>query len=172
MAVTASLVVNFGDVTDAFLEAEVNEADNEGKTSFVAGDEVFFRIYNSGTYEVIQSAGSTSLESSNNVINIAELNEEGSLEYVTFAFSGTASTDKYIHAFNSGNWIGTQLSEIKKSGFNEISGGLNPVTKKADKVGVAKVDYDTKYDLWKLTSPATLDGSTNYSIVIGITAIN
>lgn len=174
MAVTASLVINFGDETDAFLEAEINEEDNEGKTSFVAGDEVYFRVYNSGNYKIIQTAGSTSLESSNNVVNISELNEEGLLEQVSFAFSATSSTDKYIHQFYSGTWIGKPLGIIKKIGHNELSGGVVPKEQggsgKPDSVGVAEVDYDTKYDLWKYSSPSSLNDSTTYSVVIGIIA--
>ena len=175
MTVTANLVVNFSD-QNAFLEAEINENDNDSKTNFVAGDEILFRIYNSGTYDVTSSAGSVSQISSNNIINISELNDEGLLEQVSFAFSGSASTDKFIYNFISGTWIGKPLGLIKKIGHNELSGGIIKKEQggsgKPDQVGVAKVNYDTKYDLWKLTSPASLDGSTTYTIVVGITATN
>jgi len=163
MAVTASLVINFGDVKDAFLEAEINEEDNGGKTSFVAGDEVKFRVYHSGNYTVDQTAGSCSQDSTDNIQNVLDWNEN-KLEQVSFAFSGTSSTDKLIHQFKSGNWIGRALGTIKKSGYNEVSGGSST------SIGVAEIDYDTIYDLWTYSSPANLNGSTTYSVVIGITA--
>lgn len=171
MAVTASLVINFGDNKDAFLEAEILDEDNAGKTSFSAGDEVFFRIYHSGDYTVTPTAGSCSLDSSNVTQNIKELND-GLKEIITFTFSGTTSTNKMIAGSDiiSSTWMGTTLSTIKKSGYNEVTGGLDPVTKKADKVGVAEIDYDTVYDMWKFASPASVNGSTTYSVVIGITA--
>lgn len=172
MAVTASLAINFGDTKDIFLEAEILDADNEGKTSFVAGDTVYFRVYCSGSYNTpVPTIGSVSSESTGNIANIKSYNDEGVAEDVTFTFSGTASTNKLIYGdIISYDWIGTQLSEIKKSGFNEVSGGLNPITKKADKCGVAKIDYNTIYDLWAYSSPATVGGSSTYSVVIGITA--
>lgn len=167
MAVTTSIVVNFGDTgIDAFLSAEIVAEDNEGKTNFSAGDDVYFRIYRSGTYTVTQTAGSTSLETPNITVNIKDLNDDNIAETVTYAFSLTANTSKYIESIDSANWIGKALNEIKKVGYTELSGG------KKDDIGVAIIDYNTIYDLWKLTSPSTLSGSTNYSIVIGITAVS
>jgi len=174
MAVTASLVINFGDVTDAYLSAEILDDDNEGKTSFSAGDTVYFRIYHSGTFDVISNIGSTSEVSANQTQNIKELTDDGNEEMVTFAFSGTASTDKLISNFISGEWVGTELGTIAKSGHAEVSGGIkskdNGGTGLPDSVGVAKIDYDTKYDLWQFNSPSDVDGSTTYTAVIGITA--
>ena len=165
MAVTASLVINFGDLDEKniLLEAEINENDNGGKTSFVAGDDVKFRIYHTGNYTVDQTAGSCSKDSTGVIQNVLDWNDN-KLEQVSFAFSGVASTDKLIHRFKSGSWIGRTLGTIKKSGFNEVSGGS------ATSIGVAEIDYDTIYDLWTFNSPATVNGSTTYTVVIGITA--
>ena len=165
MAVTASLVINFGDLDEknVILEAEINEIDNESKTSFVAGDEVKFRIYHSGSYTVDQTAGSCTLNETDVIQNVLEWNDN-KLEQVSFAFSATASTDKLIHQFRSGTWIGRELGILKKSGYNEISGGS------ATSIGVAEINYDTIYDLWTFSSPATVNGSTTYTVVIGITA--
>ena len=163
MAVTANLVINFGDEKDAFLEAEINDDDNGGKTSFVAGDEVKFRIYHSGNYTVDQTAGSCSIASTGVIQNVLDWNENKK-EQISFAFSGTASTDKLIHQFKSGTWIGKSLGTLAKAGYNEITGGSST------SIGVAEIDYDTIYDLWTYSSPATLNGSTTYTVVIGITA--
>ena len=157
MGVTASLVINFGDEKDAFLEAEINEDDNDGKTTFVAGDEVKFRIYHSGNYTVMQTTGSSSLDSSN-------ISENNIIEQVSFAFSATSSTDKLITGINSYSWIGKTLGAIQKSNYNEVSGG------KADDIGVASINYNSQYDLWTYSSPADINGSTTYTVVIGITA--
>lgn len=163
--VTASLEINFGGITDAYLSAEINSEDNDGKTSYVAGDEVYFRIYHSGNYTVASTAGSCALETANITANIKTLTDGNTEEVVKFAFSATASTDKLITNFISYTWMGTALGVIKKSGYNEVSGGT------ATGIGVAKIDYDTTYDLWKFSSPATVNGSTDYSVVIGITAV-
>jgi hypothetical protein len=180
MAVTASLVINFGDVTDMYLSAEVNADDNEGKTSFQAGDEVKFRIYFSGDtspqpYEVIQTIGSTSKDSTGLTTNIKNLTDDGLGEVVQYAFSATTSTSKYIHTLNSYSWMGTAplingaAGVIKKSNHAELSGGAET------QIGIARVDYDTRYDLWTYSSPAsvTVGGvlTTNYSVIIGISAL-
>ena len=175
MGVTASLVVNFGDVEDAYLSAEILDLDNEGKTSFSAGDTVYFRVYHSCDYELTETAGTTSTTETDIIQNIKELTDDGKGEVITFAFSGTTSTGKLIDTVVSSSWMGTALGTIAKSGYSEVSGGLitkaNGGSGLPDSVGVARVDYNTKYDLCTLNSPAEIDGSTNYSIVVGITAV-
>jgi len=173
MAVTANLTINFGDVEDAYLSAEIVDEDNDGKTSFSAGDDVYFRIYYSGEYEVTQTAGSTSSITTGIVKSITNINENDQPDIVTFAFSATGSTSKYIHQFTSATWIGTQPTkadgstvDVKKTSHAEVSGGVET------KIGVAKVYYNTRYDLWKFASPADIDGETNYTVMIGITAIS
>jgi len=176
MANTASLTIEFGDVGDMYIAAEINDADNDGKTQFQAGDTVNFRVYYSGDsssqpYEVTQTAGSCSKQETNTKQNIKDLRENGDMETVSFGFSATSSTDKYIDTFNSYTWIGTAPTDkdgatgvVKKSNHNEVSGGNEK------QIGVAKIDYDTRYDLWQYSSPSELNGSTTYSVVIGIAA--
>jgi len=171
MAVTANLVINFGDTEDAYLSAEIVDEDNDGKTSFKAGDEVKFRVYYSGNYEVTETAGTSAITETANIVPITDINDNNQPDIVTFAFSATGSTSKYIHQFTDATWIGTQPTkedgstiDVKKVDHAEVSGGV------ATKLGVAKVNYKTRYDLWTYSSPANIDGETNYSVVIGITA--
>lgn len=159
MGVTASLVINFGD-TDAdgdsniVLEAEINESDNKGKTSFLAGDTVYFRIYHSGNYTITQTMGSTAIKTSN-------INETINDETVQFLFSATAKTDKYIVSLTNYSWMGNSLGAITKSNHNEVTCGVS------DSIGIATVSYNTIYDLWQFNSPSTPD---TYSVVIGVTS--
>lgn len=163
MAVTASLVINFGDKdqngdANIVLDAEVNEDDNGGKTSFIAGDIVYFRIYHSTNYTVTQTAGSTSVVTNNVTTTITD-------EEVQFTFSATSSTDKLITTLSSYVWMGNNLGTITKSNYNEVTCGAS------DSIGVAKITYNTMYDLWQFNSPPSINGSDNYSVIIGITAI-
>ena len=158
MAVTASLVINFGDLDDAYLSAEINEDDNEGKTSFLAGDTVRFRIYHSGAYVVTQTAGSTTKITADVPETIAD-------EIVTFAFAKTGNTSKFISGSLTGVWVGTPVGVIKQSGFNGVSGGLDTA------IGVAEVSYASAYDLWEYSSPASINGKVTFTIIIGITAV-
>ena len=167
MAITTSLVINFSDEnndenddgeSDVLLDAEINAIDNDDKTNFTAGDIVYFRIYHSSGYIVTQTAGSTVLSQSNRTTTIID-------EEIQFAFSTTASTDKLITTLDSFYWIGNNLGTIIKSNDNEVACEVE------NDIGIAKITYQTKYDLWAFNSPASINGSVNYSVIIGITAI-
>ena len=159
MGVTASLVINFGDTdkdgeSNIVLDAEVNEEDNNGKTSFLAGDTVYFRIYHSGNYTVTQTMGSTSIYNRNVSSVITD-------EEVHFTFSATANTDKLITSLVNYSWMGNNLGAISKSNYSEVTCGV------ADNIGIAKITYNTNYDLWQFNSPSTPD---TYSVIIGVIA--
>jgi len=158
MAVTASLVINFGDLDDAFLAAEINSDDNEGKTTYLAGDTVKFRIYHSCGYTVTQTAGST-------VQLSTDVAESITKEIITFAFTETGSTEKFIVGSLTGVWMGTPLGTIKQAGHNSVSSGGG-----ANSIGVAEINYASKYDLWEYSSPASINGSVTFTIIIGVTA--
>lgn len=163
MSVTASIVVQFGKDADAaaqgVLQAEVDSrAASEGgrnvTNQFIAGDDVYYLVYKTDNVlaEQFSSAGSVSL------VAIEDVTIE---EFITFANSNEANTSKPIKSLGSVQWYGNNLGSVVSLGGNTIRAG-------SVGVGVAKVTYTAEAQVWKLSSPAQLNGEDNFSIVIVI----
>ena len=161
MAVTTSIVINYGSVDDTFLVAELDSDLNGGRSSFSIGDAVYFRIYSVGSYSVECSDGFVNEFSSG-----TELIEN---EIISFPYSKTASTAKKVSSINYSEWLGNDLGVVSIAGTN------TPTTLSASygsetTLGVLRFSYYTNYDIWRLDFPGEVS-DTSYSILIGIKAL-
>lgn len=160
MAVTASLVVQFGSdaVDDAILIAEVDNRDlsegglNNGRTQFLPGDSVFYLVYKHklSTTEHRSSAGS---------ISASGVGQRQVEEVITFFDTPDAAVRYPIYTLDSVEWLGNNLGAISAPGGQSIRAATAGV-------GVAIVKYTTKYDVFRLNSPAQINGRDSFDIAI------
>lgn len=157
----ATIRVQFGNPdgsgSDGHLSAEVDtrpDGLNGGKSSFSPGETVYLLVYKSDNVSItdaICSAGSLSAQGSVVVTVIEEL---------MFEDSDTATLSKPARAnISQVVWYGRSLGGLTLQS--------DKVTVKAqDKgVAVAKVTYDALALVYALSSPATLNGETDFSIL-------
>lgn len=162
MSVTATLLIDFnpgtgGDAT-GHLSAEVDSRPdglNAGKTSFAPGDDVYFFIYASSnvTYDPpVVSAGSVT------DVNDSVITRE---DDVAFANVDTASLPVPAQAVTTHKWLGKALGDLTLR---------DEMTLQADTAGVAvaRVAYTAAPDTWKLSSPTSVNGETDFSILVYI----
>lgn len=147
MTTTASIIVEFGGGDDELLTAELDSVLNGGRSSFQAGESVYFRVYHTVDYEVLVSSGTVSLESSDETEDIDS-------EILSFIGLSEPSISKRITAVRDYLWFdtdgGNNYGEIQVSG----SSGVRALLATVDSVGVASLDYRTTYDVWKITPPS------------------
>jgi len=159
MATTASLVVNFGGDDSDILTAELDSDRNNSKTTFQAGESVYFKVYHTVPYTVSCSSGVASLVATDEVATITS-------EIVSFVKSAYASVDKFLNALLSYTWFdagnGNNYGAITASGNTEVKAAAAD----KDSLGVATINYQTKYDVWKLTPPIGM--SSVYAILVYI----
>ncbi len=152
--VTASIVVQFGERSDAVLVAELDQDKNGGKTSFAPGDAVWFRVYADTGYSVHQSSGNTAQSGGGT---------SDETEQLVFAFEDTARVAKPIKALGAATWYGASPGSVTKLGTNQVR------IPKNDKPYVGKLEYKADYDSWKLTPP-TIPAGQEYAIVVVVVA--
>lgn len=150
MAVTATIQVQFSaeDASNIYIDAEVNSDDNNGKTTFLPGDSVYFRVYSNVDFDQTPSAGTVTTEDT----NLTESLED----YVTFTEEddNTDTVSKLITTIDSYEWYPTDggLGTLTKGDSeNEVVCSGEP---SKTNPGVAKVTYTTTYTLMKLVPPA------------------
>ncbi len=157
----ATLRVQFGnpDGSEAsgHLSAEVDSRPgglNGGKTAFQPGETVYILVYKSdnvGITDTTCSAGSLSAQGTATITVSEEL---------MFEDSDTASLAKPARSSLSQSvWYGRSLGNLALQS--------DKVTVKASTkgVGVAKVTYDALALVYALSSPATLNGEADFSIL-------
>jgi len=144
--------------SNAHLSAEIDSREgglNAGKTSFAPGDDVYILVYKSSNVEISSvavSAGSCSGQGSVNV---------STTEDVIFADSVESSLGKpCAGGLTSQKWLGNNLGAIS------LGSDQTTLTIAAKGVGVAKVGFDSTALVYKLTSPTTLDGETDFTILV------
>ena len=155
---TASFVIDFGAAgADVLLAAELDEVRNSGKTSFQAGDTVYFRVYHNTPYSVLSTDGTTS-----KVIS----NERGEIpaEIVQFVHSKQADVSKKVYILGAYTWFGFNLGALSAVGGTKISASLATELN----FGVCKVSYTTEYDVWRLQAPVNMP--TEYAILVLVIA--
>jgi hypothetical protein len=164
MPVTANITVSFGDSDSAdgasgHLSAEIDDRPaglNGGDTSFAPGDTAHFLVYKSSnvTYDVpVTSAGTLATAGTGLTVT-----KEQDLQ---FADTDTASLSIPAIAITGTTWLGRSLGTLALQ---------DPTTVKATAKGVAvaRVTYTCSADGFALTSPATLAGLTDFSILVFI----
>jgi len=160
-----TIKIQFGNSKDGstssneHLSAEVDSRPtglNAGKTTFAPGDDAYILVYKSDNVTITGtdcSAGSITAAGSATV----ELTEELTFEDdVTASLNVPAATA----GLNSTTWYGRSLGSI--------SVGADKITCTAGTKGVAvaSVTYTATASAYKLSTPATLNGSTDYSILV------
>jgi len=147
---------------DTHLSAEVDaRADglNAGKTSFAPGDDVHILVYKSDNVVVTGtdcSAGSLSASGTAVVVLTEELFFEGEK---TATLGVPASTG----VLETTTWLGRSLGAIT------LGADKTTCTAGSAGVAVANVSYRTNALVYKLSTPASINGSTDYSILVLIT---
>jgi len=165
---TATIVVQFGNGSgtgsDAtgHLSAEVDSRPdglNGGKTSFVPGEPVFLLVYKSANVaiqDVATSAGSCVQSGSATVTTT---------EDVTFENTDESSVQRPMLALSAVEWFGRSLGALS------VSGDLTGLKAASKGVAVARVTYTAQADVYRLDSPATLNGSADFTILVVFTGV-
>ena len=162
-SVTTSITVSFepaeGD-EDAQLSAEVDSRDdglNGGDTSFEPGDSVYILVFKSSNVILdfaIPSAGSLSSAGSTNY----EV-----LDYLLFANETEQSLPKPTSGSVTTKWVGSSLG-----GTTIVDGTLVKLSSPPDEpyVGVLEVDYTATPLVYRLDSPAEINGKDTFEIAV------
>jgi hypothetical protein len=156
----ATIRVQFGNPEGAdtgHLSAEVDtRADglNGGRSSFSPGETVYILVYktdNVSITDTVCSAGSLSAQGSAVVAVTEEL---------MFEDADTASLNKPARSsLTQTVWYGRSLGNLT------VQADKVSVKAETKGVAVAKVTYDTLALIYALSSPATLNGETDFSIL-------
>ena len=165
MAVTASLVVSFGkEDEDAILIAEVDSRPytegglNNGRTQFLPGDTVNYLVYR-------HRLSSTTHKSSAGSISQGPVNRTRQVEEVITFFDTVEGSVRYpIYSLDSWEWLGNNLGAMSAPGGTSLR-AANPG------VGVAIVKYTTRFDVWRLNSPAQINGRDSFDIAVLVTGV-
>ena len=139
------------------LSAEVDSRStglNGGKTGFSPGETAYILVFasdNVSVTETICSAGSLSPRGT----AVVTVDDE-----VMFEDTDTASLSKPANgAIKSTIWYGRSLGDLS------LMGDKSSVKSAVKGVGVAKVTYDATASVYALTSPASLNGESDFSIL-------
>jgi hypothetical protein len=141
MAVESSVVIEFKtscEAEDGLLSVELDDELNGGRSCFLYGEKVYFRVYHSAnlTITVESSNGSVFLESTG-----ATDTEE---ENISFANTNEASAAKTILTLGSYSWFGRSLGTLLHVGGSAVRAGKSGVA-------IAAVIYTTQYDVYSIT---------------------
>jgi len=163
----ATIKIQFGsDSADALasdhMSAEVDSRAtglNGGKTSFEPGDSVYILAYLSDNLRITAadcSAGTISAAGSTTVSQTQELTFEG---------VATASLDVPASgSLGAVTWWGRSLGSIS------LGADKTTCTAGSAGVAVAQVTYPANALIYRLDAPASMGGSTDYSILVLLTA--
>lgn len=163
MGVTANITVSFGAGTTAsessHLSAEIDdrpEGLNAGDTSFAPGDTAHFLVFQSDgvTHDAPVSSGGSI--GSGSTITVEREDE------LTFADEDTAELSVPAAGLGAITWYGNALGGLA------LQPDKKTVKASAKGVAVAKVKYTASATAYGLTSPATLAGAVDYSILVYI----
>jgi hypothetical protein len=156
----ATIRVQFGNsdgATAGHLSAEIDtrpDGLNGGRTSFNPGETAYILVYKSDNVSItdtICSAGSLSPQGS----AVVSVTEE-----LMFEDADTASLGKPARSgIAQSVWYGRSLGSLT------LQSDKVTVKAAAKGVGVAKVTYDALAQVYALSSPATLNGETDFSIL-------
>lgn len=160
--VSATIVVDFGAAAgdeDSILVAELDSREdglNNGKTTFLPGDDVYYFVYKTDNVEIVQHESSAGSIVQQGTVTFVE---EGA--YVTFEDSDRNSDSKPIEGL-SYKWLGKSLGNIS------VVGQVNYVADSSG-VAIAKCNITRTPLVFKLTGvPTKLGGESNYKVLIYI----
>ncbi len=150
MATNATFIVNFGSLTDAYLTVELDEKKNSGKTSFLKGDTVYFKVYADCAYDIFTTSGSVS----NDGVNVPEPIEK---EILSFVYGEAPTTQKLIVPSSISNliWFGSGANNL--GGINVIGNNTVQATNATSTtLGICTMDYNSQYNEHTLIPPSNM----------------
>ena len=141
MSVESSITVEFKtqcEVEGESLAVALDDDLNEGRSCFLYGEKVYFRVYHSPALVI-------TVESSDGSIFLESLgSSDKESENISFADTNEASVSKLIKAVTSYSWFGRSLGSILKTGITSIRASNTGVA-------IAAVEYTTQYDVYSIT---------------------
>lgn len=164
MTTTATFVIDFGSVENAFLSAELDSTANNEKTSFVAGDPVHFKV-SANTNYMIEVTSGTFTNDINPSTPDGHWVDTVTGEVVSFIKGSPATTQKMIDNILSSVFHGNDLGVITITDTTQIQ--ANDSTD--DSIGIATISYESSHFKHTLVPPISM--TSVYHIVVYITAI-
>ena len=138
-----SVVIEFktkcdSSLEDSFINIELDDILNEGRTCFLYGEKVYFRVSYSAnlSISVTPSDGNVFLESTDTV--------SSETEKITFVDSEEATTSKRILNIVDYKWFGKSLGGILKVGDNTVGASSSGIA-------IAELTYTTIYDVYSVS---------------------
>ena len=158
MATSATFVIDYGSVEDAYLVAELDEERNGGKTSFSRGDTVHFRIYSDVNYTIETTSGTIQNG------NIDEP-EEMEAEVLSFVKGQAPSVTKKVVTMGVTTWYGNDLGAINSIGSTTVQAD----NADEDTLGIASIEYTSEYNQHSLVPPGTM--TETWHILVYVLAV-
>lgn len=158
----ATIRVQFGNpdaasAANAHLSAEIDSREdglNGGKTSFAPGEPVYILVYKTDNVNITQAACSAGSLTAINTVTV-EVEED-----VMFDDADTGSLGRpATHGIASTVWIGRSLGGLS------VQADMTTVKAGQKGIAVARVQYTTRALVYKLSSPTTINGLTDFSIL-------
>lgn len=156
MTATASLVVDFGQRSDAMLKAELYDELNNSRSSFLPTESVYFLTFASDNVVV-----DTPVPSDGDIIDMGYVTLDKE-DILTFAGSLDASLSYPAYGgVTLDRWYGRIGSDFKIDTNVGYVSGETPC--------ICKVSYKTRARIWQLVPPAGIKDEIEYQIVVYIT---
>lgn len=156
----ATIRVQFGNPdgsgAEGHLSAEVDsrpDGMNGGRSSFSPGETVYLLVYKTDNVNITDTICSAGSLSSNGTANVTVTEE------VMFEDSDTATLPKPASGAVSSVWQGRSLGSLT------LQSDKLTVKAGAKGVAVAKVTYIAQAQVYALSSPSSINGETDFSIL-------
>ena len=145
MAASATFVIDFGGIADAFLTAELDGDRNNSKTSFSKGDTVHFKVSADVNYTIEVSSGL--------VLNgLKEQEETIEAEILQFIKGEPAGVSRRLISILTNFWYGNNLGLISPKSQTQVQAA----NANKDTLGIAAINYITKYNQHSIVPPVDM----------------
>lgn len=166
--VTTSIVVQFSQGNSGILTAEIDAREtglNGGKTSFLPGDTANFLVFKSDDVTIDSVDCSLGpLRITPLGLGLYQVGDTGEEEWLSFANAVEADLSKPFHSDFVYEWYGNNL------GTPAIKG--NKVVVPTKGIGMLKVKYKAQYRAYALSSPSSVNGKTDFQVLVVVTGHN
>ena len=144
-----SVLISNKDVQEGvedYIDIQLDELKNNGRTIFTSSDTVVYvRIFSNIDYTPILTAGSISKIESNHILKLEP-------EDVSFVHNEFGTVSNPVNSLISAIWYGTDLGSISVVDGKPTTVQASGQTESS--IGIAKIVYNTKYDIWRITPPS------------------
>jgi hypothetical protein len=173
MPATATFVIDFGGIEDAYLVAELDSVKNFEKSSFTKGDAVHFKVYSDINYTIETSSGIVTGNSVGKVWdNSVLVSEDHENEVLQFVKGAKASVSKKIDTITAQTWYPNDpLDDHHLGAITAISNTeVQAADADEDTLGIASIDYTSLYAEHTISGPPLMDDIWHIIIYIKATA--